>query len=131
MGLNKRLSAYNCWRWQQQQQLNDMINNQITVLQDLLQEGEVIAQYALSGSYALYYCIAPEKDGDVRSLDISAVLEDTLRRLLEVTTPDDAYYIMGAYIPDAEEWERLGEYEYTDIDLGYVLGGLITFFSIA
>ena len=109
-----------------------MINNQITVLQSLLKEGEVIAQYALTGSYALYYCIAPEKDGDVRSLDISAVLEDTLRRLLEVTTPDDAYYIMGAYLPDDGDWERLGEFdEYTDIDLGYVLGGLITFFSIA
>ena len=111
-----------------------MITNQITVLQNLLQEGEVIAQYSLTGSYALYYCIAPEKDGDVRSLDISAVLKDTLRRLLEleVVTPDDIYYIMGAYLPDDGDWEYLGEFdEYTDIDLGYVLGGLITFFSIA
>ena len=108
-----------------------MVNNQITVLQSILKEGEVIAHYSLTGSYALYYCIVPEKDGNVLSLDISAVLEDTLRRVLEVATPDDVYYIMGAYIPDDGDWERLGEFdEYTDLNLGYVLGGLITYFSI-
>ena len=109
-----------------------MINNQITLLNDLLKEGEVIAHYTLTGSYAPYYCIAPEKDGDVRSLDISAVLEDTLQRILQVGTAEDVFYIMGAYIPDTEEWDSLEEFdEYTDIDLGYVLGGLITYFSIA
>ena len=95
------------------------------ILEELLQDGEVIATYGLSGSYSNYNCIISE-DRD----DISGALEDTLHRVIESGNEDNLYYIMGAFIPTDEEIQDLEEFdEYISIDLGYVLGGLITVWS--
>ena len=92
------------------------------LLKELLQDGEVIATYGLSGSYSSYNCIISE-DSD----DISGALEDTLHRIIESGNEDEAYSIMGAFIPSDEETQELEEFdEYVSIDLSYVLGGLIT-----
>ena len=54
-------------------------------------------------------------------------LEDTLHRIIASGNEDELYSIMGAFIPTNEEMEELEEFdEYVSIDLGYVLGGLIT-----
>lgn len=88
-------------------------------LRSLLGDNEKIYSYGLTSSYSAYHFIA-ENDSD-----ISASLEDTLKRLLNADL--DPYYYMGAFIPTSEEMDELSEYnEYMDIDLGYVLGGLIT-----
>ena len=92
------------------------------ILKELLQDGEIIATYSLSGSYSSYNCIISED-----SNDISGALEDTLHRIIESKNEDNLYYIMGAFIPSDEEMQELEEFdEYVSIDLGYVLGGLIT-----
>jgi len=92
------------------------------LLKELLQDGEVIATYGLTGSYATYNCIISEE-----SDDISGALEDTLKRVIESGNEDELYSIMGAFIPTIEEMDELEEFEeYVSIDLGYVLGGLIT-----
>lgn len=92
------------------------------ILKELLQDGEVIATYGLSGSYSNYNCIIREE-----SYDISGALEDTLKRIIESGNEDELYCIMGAFIPSDEEMQELEEFdEYVSIDLGYVLGGLIT-----
>ena len=92
------------------------------LLKELLQDGEVIATYGLTGSYASYNCIIEEG-----SDDIGGALEDTLHRIIESGNEDELYSIMGAFIPTNEEMQELEEFdEYISIDLGYVLGGLIT-----
>lgn len=91
-------------------------------LENLLQENERIAEYGLTSEYVARHCIAK-----VGSTDISAALESTLHRILDAGgTEDDVFRIMGATIPTEEEREELKEYdEFTDIDLGYVLPGLM------
>ena len=92
------------------------------ILKELLQDGEVVATYEISGSYSSYNCIISEE-----SDDIAGALEDTLHRVIESGNEDELYYIMGAFIPTEEEMQELEEFdEYVSIDLGYVLGGLIT-----
>lgn len=92
------------------------------LLKDLLQDGEIIATYGLTGSYSSYNCIIEEG-----SDDISGALEDTLHRIIESGNEDELYSIMGAFIPSDEEMDELEEFdEYVSIDLGYILGGLIT-----
>ena len=92
------------------------------LLKELLQDGEVVANYGLTGSYSTFNCIISE-DSD----DISGALEDTLHRIIESGNEDELYSIMGAFIPTEEETQELEEFdEYISIDLGYVLGGLIT-----
>lgn len=91
-------------------------------LKDLLEEDEVIVNYHLHNEYVIRNTIT-EKGGT----DISGVLEMTLHRILEAGgTEDDVQRIMGARIPTEEERKELEEFdEYTEIDLGYVLPGLI------
>ena len=73
-------------------------------------------------SRSSYNCIIEEG-----SDDISGALEDTLHRIIESGNEDNLYSIMGAFIPTEEEMQELEEFdEYISIDLGYVLGGLIT-----
>ena len=92
------------------------------LLKELLQDGEVIATYGLTGSYSSYNCIIEEG-----SDDISGALEDTLHRIIESGNEDELYSIMGAFIPTEEEMDELEEFnEYISIDLSYILGGLIT-----
>lgn len=91
-------------------------------LEDLLQDGEVIAEYHLHNEYVIRNAIT--KKGNT---NISGTLEDTLHRIIEADgMGDDVYRIMGAKVPTEKEWKELKEFdEYTEIDLGYVLPGLI------
>ena len=91
-------------------------------LKDLLQDGETLVNYHLHNEYFYRNAIATKGNSD-----ISGALEDTLHRILEAGgNEDDVYRIMGAKIPTEEERNELEEYdEYTEIDLGYVLPGLI------
>lgn len=91
-------------------------------LKDLLQDGEVIAEYHLHNEYVTRNAITEKGN-----TDIHGALEKTLYRILQNEgTEDDVYRIMGAKIPTREERKELEEFdEYTGIDFGYVLPGLI------
>ncbi len=95
------------------------------VLNDLVSDGEVFAKYAISDSYIPYYCIV--RSG---STDIASALEDTLHRILDAGgSKEDVFEILGAKIPNEEEWKELQECdEFIEIDLRYVIPGLIMFF---
>lgn len=95
------------------------------VLNDLVSDGEVFAKYAISDSYIPYYCIV--RSG---STDIASALEDTLHRILDAGgSKEDVFEILGAKIPNEEEWRELQEFdEFIVIDLGYVIPGLIMSF---
>lgn len=96
-------------------------------LENLLEDGEVIVRYHLHNEYWSRNCII-EKGSD----DISGALEMTLHRILEAGgTEKDVYRIMGAKIPTDEERAELEEVdEFVDIDLEYVLPGLIDMWNI-
>lgn len=91
-------------------------------LKDLLEEDEVIVEFHMCHEYYTRNAIAEK-----RNTDISGALEDTLHRILEAGgTDEDVQRIMGAKIPTETERKELEEFgEYTEIDLGYVLPGLI------
>ena len=91
-------------------------------LKDLLPDEEVIAEFHLHNEYILRNCIT--RRGNT---DISAALEMTLHRILEAGgTEDDVKIIMGAEIPTENELNELEEFnEFSHIDLGYVLPGMI------
>ena len=93
-------------------------------LENLLEDDEVIVRYHLHNEYWSRNCII-EKGSD----DISGALEMTLHRILEAGgTEKDVYRIMGAKIPTDEERAELEEF--VDIDLEYVLPGLIDMWNI-
>lgn len=96
-------------------------------LENLLEDGEVIVRYHLHNEFWSRNCII-EKDSD----DISGALEMTLHRILEAGgTEEDVCRIMGAKIPTDEERAELEEFdEFVDIDLEYVLPGLIDMWNI-
>ena len=91
-------------------------------LKDLLEEGEVIVEYHLHNEYWSRNAITV-KGSD----DISGALEMTLHRILESGgTENDVRRIMGAEIPTEDELKEIEEFdEFSWIDLGYVLPGLI------
>ena len=95
-------------------------------LKELLEEGEVIVEYHLHNEYWRRNCITQKGNSD-----ISGALEMTLHRILDAGgTEKDVFRIMGAEIPDNNEWEALEEFsEYIYIDLGYILCGLIDFWQ--
>jgi hypothetical protein len=46
-------------------------------------------------------------------------------------TDEEINYNSNMYVPSDEEWEDLNEYEeFSHVDLGYILGGLITHFEL-
>ncbi len=96
-------------------------------LENLLEDDEVIVRYHLCNEYWSRNAITV-KGSD----DISGALEMTLHRILEAGgTENDVKRIMGAKIPTDEERAELEEFdEYIDIDLGYVLPGLIDMWNI-
>lgn len=91
-------------------------------LKDVLEDGEVIVNYHLHNEYWQRNAITEKGN-----TDISGALEETLHRILEADgTKDDVLRIMGAKIPTEKEWKELEEFdEYIEIDLGYILPGLI------
>lgn len=95
-------------------------------LKDLLEDGEIIAKYHLHNECFSRNCITEKGN-----TDISGALEMTLHRILKTDgTEDDVYRIMGARIPTEEELKDLEEFdEFSWIDLGYILPGLIDLFE--
>ena len=91
-------------------------------LRDLLEEDEIIVEFHMCHEYLTRNAIMQKGN-----TDISGSLEDTLHRILEAGgSENDVLRIMGAKIPTEEERKELEEFgEYTEIDLGYVLPGLI------
>ena len=91
-------------------------------LKDLLEEDECIVEFHMCHEYWTRNAIT--KKG---STDILGALEMTLHRILEAGgSENDVQTIMGAKIPIEEERKELEEFdEYIEIDLGYVLPGLI------
>jgi DNA-binding PadR family transcriptional regulator len=67
-------------------------------------------------------------DNDIHSLeDISQILEYTLHRMVDAGfTESEIRSNSGMFIPTPEQLQELEEFdEYTNVDLGYILGGLI------
>lgn len=95
-------------------------------LKDLLEEDEVIVEFHMCHEYCARNAITQKG-----SVDISGALEMTLHRILEAGgSENDVQTIMGAKIPTEEELKELEEYnEFSWIDLGYVLPGLIDFWK--
>lgn len=91
-------------------------------LKDLLEEDEAIVEFHICHEYWTRNAITQKG-----STDILGALEMTLHRILEAGgSENDVQTIMGAKIPIEEERKELEEFdEYTEIDLGYVLPGLI------
>lgn len=91
-------------------------------LKDLLEEDEAIVEFHMCHEYWTRNAITQKG-----STDILGALEMTLHRILEAGgSENDVQTIMGAKIPIEEERKELEELdEYIEIDLGYVLPGLI------
>ena len=94
-------------------------------LQDIKKQNEVIITITITGSYCNYNLIM---DKDIHDDDVSQILEYTLHRMVEEKfSPEEIFSNSRIFIPTEEYLEELEEYgEYTNIDLGYILGGLIT-----
>lgn len=91
-------------------------------LKDLLEEDEAIVEFHMCHEYWTRNAITQKG-----STDILGALEMTLHRILKAGgSENDVQTIMGAKIPIEEERKELEEFdEYIEIDLGYVLPGLI------
>ena len=90
------------------------MNTDAKILSGLLQEGECVSSYVLSGEYWCRYCITPDKDLD--RIDLSGALEETLHRLLDFNFSEEAIErITGMIVSDDPDHEGI------DIDLGYYL----------
>lgn len=97
-----------------------MYNETIEILESIKAENDKIYMFGIHNEYRPFYFIGNDND-------ISSSLEYTLHELIDNDYEEYVYQIMGAYIPDEDEITELEEYdEYTNIDLGYVIGGLIT-----
>ena len=94
-------------------------------LQDIKKEYEAIVSITITGDYNNHQLIM---DKDIHDDDVSQIMEYTLHRMVDANfTPEEIYYNSGIFVPTEEYLEELEEYgEYTNIDLGYILGGLIT-----
>ena len=94
-------------------------------LENIKKDCESIVTITLTGDYCNYNLIMDE---DIHSDDISQILEYTLHRMVEEKfSPEEIFSNSRIFIPTEEYLEELEEYgEYTNIDLGYILGGLIT-----
>ena len=89
-------------------------------------ENESILTISITGDYCQHSLIM---DDNIHNSDnIQQILEYTLHRMVDAGfSPEEIYSNSGFFIPTEEYLEELEEYgEYTNIDLGYILGGLIT-----
>ena len=115
----------------EEEKIADILNNNDILreerLLELAEPNQKIASFAIVGNYMLYnyvtYNCIMEDDSD----NISACLEMTLHKLIESGATDETICgIMGAVKYNGETYAD----GYTDIDLGYVIPGLITNFKI-
>lgn len=86
---------------------------------------ETVLTMTLTGDYCQYNLLM---DDEIHSPeDFYQILEYTLRRMVDAGfSPEEIRYNSGMFIPSSDELQELEEYdEFTHIDLGYVLGGLI------
>lgn len=102
-------------------------------------EDESLAEFGLTGQYVPFHCVVPKCEPE--NLDISGCLEDTLHRIWDSVDEESTEErkeriadILGA-IPDSEVYDVLNDEQIENdellyIDLGYVLPGLITYFTI-
>ena len=94
-------------------------------LQDIKKENEVIVTITITGDYNNRKLIMDE---DIHGDDIGEIMEYTLHRMVKYGfTEQEIYSNSGMYIPTPEQLEELEEFdEFIHVDLGYILGGLIT-----
>ena len=95
-------------------------------LEDIQTEEEVVLNFSTTDSYCEYNLLC---DGHFdRKMDISAIIEYTLHRMKENNFTDEEIYANSAmFIPTEEQLTDYSEFmEYIDIDLGYIIGGLLT-----
>ena len=94
-------------------------------LQDIKKENEVIVTITITGDYNNRKLIMDE---DIHGDDIGEIMEYTLHRMIESEfSNEEIYSNSGMYIPTPEQLEELEEFdEFIHVDLGYILGGLIT-----
>lgn len=86
---------------------------------------ETVLTITLTGDYCQYNLLM---DNEIHNLEnISQILEYTLRRMVDANfSQEEIRSSSGMFIPTDEQLQELEEYdEFTHIDLGYVLGGLI------
>ena len=86
---------------------------------------ETVLTITLTGDYCQYNLIM---DNEIHSDDISQIMGYTLHRMVDANfSQEEIRSSSGMFIPTPEELQELEEFEeYTDVDLGYILGGLIT-----
>ena len=88
---------------------------------------EAIGSYAFTGDYDEYNLIIP-KGQSIERIDIAGCLEQTLHRIIDNGgTEMDIRSILGARKRDSLNMEDYEEDELTDIDLGYVLPGMLLY----
>ena len=94
-------------------------------LENIKRENESILTMTLTGDYCQYKLLM---DNDIHGDDYSEIFEHTLHRMIEEEfSQEEIRHNSGMYIPTPEQLQELEEYdEFTNIDLGYILGGLIT-----
>lgn len=108
------------------------ILDEVRFLQKLASDDEAIAEYTVAGNYNMGYCLVPG-DSDLRYLDISRCLEETLHRIID---QDNSKPIFCGYSTDevvaavmlADKDPADEDEEGIEIDLGYrIHGPLMTF----
>ena len=88
---------------------------------------EAIGTYAFTGDYDEYNLIIP-KGQSIDRIDIAGCIEETLHRILNNGGNEtDIRSIHGARKRDSLNMEEFEEDELTDIDLGYVLPGMLLY----
>ena len=100
-------------------------------LKEIKMENEAIVIFGCTQDYYNGYQLLCDTDlvTDLKKADIGGIIEYTLHRMIESGfSSEDINYNSNMYTPSDEEWADLEEYEeYTHVDLGYILGGLITY----
>ena len=99
-------------------------------LRDIKMNNEAIVTFGCTQDYYNGYQLLCDTDlvPNLDNADISGIIEYTLHRMLESGfSAEDINYNSNMYIPSDEEMQDLEEFEeFTHVDLGYILGGLIT-----
>lgn len=96
-------------------------------LQDILNYGEKIIDFATTGSYCKHQLLV-EEELDLSKADISKIFEENLTAMLENGfSNEEIYSNTGMYIPEDGELEELEEFnELIHVDKGYIVNGLLT-----